>query len=182
MAAALLAGLPSRGLISAERPSLRGAPAVYVSVTDTSPPPGQEITTDTTHILVRALAVKKAREEKKATNEEAAAKRQKLAAELEGGPPLTAELVRTFTIDKLKVSLLGGAVQLALASRGGLVRRALTPPFLSQAALKQRGLVQSGVKDVLIERLIASLNKAAAATAGAAGPAAGAACGSEAPK
>ena len=110
MAAALLAGLPSRGLISAERPSLRGAPAVYVSVTDTSPPPGQEITTDTTHILVRALAVKKAREEKKtaATNEEAAAKRQKVAAELEG-KELTAELVRTFTIDKLKVSCLGGA-------------------------------------------------------------------------
>ena len=105
MAAALLAGLPSRGLISAERPSLRGAPAVYVTTADTAPPPGQEIQTDTTHILVRALAVKKAREEKKgaAANEEAAAKRQKLAAELEAGPPLTEAVVRTFTLDKLKV-------------------------------------------------------------------------------
>jgi len=96
---------------------------VYVACHDTEPPSGQSITTDTTHLLVRALASKKAKEERKGASGESAAKRQRLAAELEAGPALTAEAVRSFTAEKVK------------------------------AALSARGLVQSGNKEACVERV-----------------------------
>jgi hypothetical protein len=115
-----LAGLPARGLLTASTPGLRGNAVIYVSTADTSPPPGHQIQTDSTHILVRALQSKKAKDEKAKPSGEGAAKRARLAEELKGST-LTKEMVAGFTADKVK------------------------------AALAQRGLPQTGNKEVLVQ-------------------------------
>jgi hypothetical protein len=136
-----LDNLPSRGLFTSARSGPRGAPAPYLALHDTTPL--HAVRCDDTHVLIRSLATKKEREERErksgaGPSEAAAAKRQKLAQELQAGPALTEAAVRTFTVEKLK------------------------------AALAQRKLVQSGTKEVLLERLLAALRKESASKPSAA--------------
>lgn len=113
----LLDNLPSRGLCSAPRPALHGAPRVYVPVHDTAPPADQVVRTDATSLLIRSLTQHREREERarKAGAPAAGDKRggdgatgapaaKRPAVELPS-EPLTAAAIRAFTVPQLKAAL-----------------------------------------------------------------------------
>ena len=113
----LLDNLPSRGLCSAPRPALHGAPRVYVPVHDTAPPADQVVRTDATSLLIRSLTQQREREERARKAGAPPAGEKRGADGAAGAPaakrpavelppePHTAAAIRGFTVPQLKAAL-----------------------------------------------------------------------------
>ena len=145
-----LDSLPSRGLCSSARPSLRGSARVYVPVHNTAPPADQVVRTDGTNLLIRSLTQHREREERArkaggdkraadGTADAPAAKRPAPEVTVPAGP-ITAAAARGFTVPQLK------------------------------AALQSKGLPVGGKKEDLLERLLRSIGAGSSQGAAAAAP------------